>query len=110
MLFRSLSEPGINQLQQRLVFHQTRLVVPTTTFQEAFDHTYEEAELLENWSTDLGEFDSDPAASFDTWIREGSPSRQERLLNYADRAPIRRELRAEIGRRRQSDRGPDDEE
>ena len=34
-----LSHAGINQLQQRLVFHQTRLKVPTAKFHEAFDHT-----------------------------------------------------------------------
>ena len=33
-----LSHAGINQLQQRLVFHQTRLAVPTGKFHEAFDH------------------------------------------------------------------------
>ncbi len=49
-----LSHPGINLLQQRLVFHQTRLAVPTQEFQRAFDHTYEEADLLEEWATDLG--------------------------------------------------------
>ncbi len=96
-----LSEPGINQLQQRLVFHLTRLEVAAATFQEAFDHTYEEAELLENWATDLVDVDDEPTTSFETWIREGSPSRQERLLDYAERAPIRRELREEIDRRQQ---------
>ena len=35
-----LSHAGINQLQQRLVFHQTRLAVPAAKFHEAFDHTY----------------------------------------------------------------------
>lgn len=98
-----LSEPGINQLQQRLVFHLTRLEVPASKFQEAFDHTYEEAELLENWATDLADIDDQPAASFETWIREGSPSRQERLLDHAERAPVRRELRDEVKLRRQAD-------
>lgn len=98
-----LSEPGINQLQQRLVFHQTRLEVPLATFQEAFDHTYEEAELLENWVTELEGVVDEPVSEFESWIRYGSPSRQQRLLDYAERAPIRRELVAEI-RRRRSDR------
>ncbi len=98
-----LSEPGINQLQQRLVYHQTRLEVSLPTFQEAFDHTYEEAELLENWATDLEGSIENPAAEFESWIRAGSPSRQERLLDYAERAPIRRELRDELHRRTRID-------
>lgn len=96
-----LSELGINQLQQRLVFHQTRLVVPTSTFHEAFSHTYEEAELLENWVTDLDSAMTDPVAAFETWIREGSPNRQERLRDHAERASIRRELGREVRRLRE---------
>lgn len=41
-----LSTVGINILQQRLVFNLTRFMVPTSTFSEAFSHTYEEAEHL----------------------------------------------------------------
>ena len=76
-----LSHPGINQLQQRLVHHQTRLVVPTGQFQQAFDHTYEEADLLEDWKTELSDIDDDPESSFEVWIREGSPNRQSRLVS-----------------------------
>ena len=95
-----LSHPGINQLQQRLVFHQTRLAVPTAQFHHAFDHTYEEAELLEEWTTDLADIDDDPASSFESWIRVCDPSRQSRLEVHEERAPIRRELREAISRRR----------
>lgn len=59
-----LSHAGINQLQQRLVFHQTRLDIPTATFHKAFDHTYEEAELLEDWTTELGSADESVVAAF----------------------------------------------
>jgi hypothetical protein len=98
-----LSHPGINQLQQRLVFHQTRLAIPTSKFQEAFDHTYDEADLLEEWATDLAEVDNDPARSFESWIREGHPSRQSRLETHQERAPIRREMRAEVALRRRNE-------
>ncbi len=91
-----LSHPGINQLQQRLVFHQTRLEVKTGLFQQAFDHTYVEADLLEEWATELEELDADPAASFEKWIREGEPSRQDRLEVHQERAPIRREMNLEL--------------
>jgi len=91
-----LSHPGINQLQQRLVFHQTRLEVPAGQFQAAFDHTYEEADLLEEWVTDLPGDQASLVANFETWIREGDPSRQDRLKVAQERAPLRREMRAEI--------------
>ena len=94
-----LSHPGINQLQQRLVFHQTRLEVPPGKFQQAFDHTYEEAELLEDWATDLSVVDDCPVSSFESWIREGSPDRQSRLKIREERASIRREMRKEINNR-----------
>ena len=95
-----LSHPGINQLQQRLVFHQTRLAIPTGQFHQAFDHTYEEADLLEEWATELADVDTDPVSSFDSCIREGTPSRQERLKKHQERAPIRRETAQEITRRK----------
>lgn len=94
-----LSHPGINQLQQRLVFHQTRLEVPTGQFQAAFDHTYEEADLLEEWVTDLDGDEASLLSDFETWIRDGDPSRQDRLKVPQERAPLRREMRAEIRRR-----------
>ena len=45
-----LSDYGVNVLQQRLVWYMTRLEVPTHTFHDAFAHTLEEAELLEDWN------------------------------------------------------------
>lgn len=96
-----LSHLGINQLQQRLVFHQTRLEVPTGNFQQAFDHTYEEADLLEEWSTDLSEVQEDPVASFEKWVQQGNPSRQSLLETPEQRAPIRSEMRKEIQRLKQ---------
>ncbi len=97
-----LSHPGINLLQQRLLFHQTRLEVPVGQFQAAFDHTYEEADLLEEWVTELDGNEDDLVAAFELWIREGSTPRQERLISHQERAPIRREMRTEIRRRRSS--------
>ena len=98
-----LSHPGINQLQQRLVYHQTRLALPTGQFHHAFEHTYEEADLLEEWNTELSDIEDEPVASFEGWIREGSPTRQHRLEDSQERAPIRREMRERI-RKRQNER------
>lgn len=95
-----LSHAGINQLQQRLVFHQTRLAVPTAKFHEAFDHTYEEADLLEEWNTELAGIDEEAESSFDSWIRSGHPDRQSRLKKPEERAQVRREMRKEINQRK----------
>lgn len=99
-----LSPVGVNMLQQRLVHHLTRVEIPTSTIWEAFAHTYEEADLLEEWTEDLNGvlIPSDAATEFDAWIR--TEARQERLRDPQHRAPIRSELRAEV-RRRQSVKG-----
>lgn len=99
-----LSHAGINQLQQRLVFHQTRLEIPTSKFHEAFAHTYEEADLLEEWSTELDGTEDDTVASFESWIRAGDPSRQSLLAVPQERAPLRRALRREVSRRTSTSR------
>jgi len=45
-----LTQFGVNLLQQRLIHHLTRLEVPTWQLQQAFSHTYEEADLMEDWN------------------------------------------------------------
>ena len=95
-----LAEPGINLLQQRTVFNATRVEILATTFQSAFGHTYDEAELLEIWAEELTDLAVDPVAQFEEWIRDGTPSRQQRLKTPAERAPVRREMSNEIQRRR----------
>ena len=94
-----LSHPGINQLQQRLVFHLTRHLSPVEGFYEAFANTYEEADLLEEWTLKLGSTEDSHAASFEAWIREGDPSRQFRLKDMAERGLIRQEMNNEIRNR-----------
>lgn len=67
-----LSEYGVNLLQQRLIWHLTRLEVETFRIQEAFAHTFEEADLLEEWTETLsarGVSSADAAASFEAFIR-----------------------------------------
>ena len=95
-----LSHAGINQLQQRLVFHQTRLAVPTAKFHEAFDHTYEESDLLEEWNTELNSTEDDPIASFESWIHGGDPKHQSLLKTPQERAHVRRAMRTEINQRK----------
>lgn len=97
-----LSPLGVNILQQRLVFNLTRLEIGTSKFWDAFSHTYEESDLLEEWTEGLDGMDTSPATSFDIWIREGSPSRQSRLRDTQHRSQIRSELRAELRRIREA--------
>lgn len=89
-----LSPVGINLLQQRTVFNMTRYELPTAKLWEAFAHTYEEADLLEEW---LGaELPDASSETFEIWIRDGDPSRQERIRDPQNRASVRSEMRAEL--------------
>ena len=91
-----LSEFGVNMLQQRLTFHLTRAEIPTATFAAAFAHTFEEADLLEEWTdilTDGGWSQAKTAAEFEKFIRSGEPSLQERLLDPQNRSSVRRACR-----------------
>jgi hypothetical protein len=97
-----LSTIGVNILQQRLIYYLTRWEVGTSLLWEAFSHTYEESDLLEEWAEALHGRDDSPSASFEEWIREGTPSRQEKLRDAQFRSQIRVEMRAEIRRRTSS--------
>lgn len=96
-----LSTVGVNMLQQRLVCTLTRVEIPTAVFWEAFGHTFEEADLLEDWTEALASaalHPGDAAAAFETWIRANA--RQERLKDAQQPALIRAEMRAELRRQR----------
>lgn len=96
-----LSPVGVNILQQRLVGHLTRVDIPTSTFWEAFSHTYEEADLLEEWSEELADVvgHEQAAADFESWIR--AEKRQDKLRDPQQRASVRSAMRTEV-RQRQS--------
>lgn len=95
-----LSPVGVNMLQQRLVRHLTRVDIPTSKFWEAFDHTYEEADLLEEWTEELaGVVGREQAeADFEAWIR--GENRQRRLLDPQQRASVRSAMRTDLRNRR----------
>lgn len=91
-----LSEFGINMLQQRLTCHLTRAEVPTAKFNEAFAHTYNEADLLEEWTdtlTDAGWTPEAAAVKFEAYMRAGDPSPQAKLLDVQQRPAVRRACR-----------------
>jgi hypothetical protein len=96
-----LSEFGVNMLQQRLTCHLTRAEVPTHQFGQAFSHTYEEADLLEDWTdtlTEAGWAPADAASAFEAFIRSGDPSYQEKLLDPQHRSAVRRACMQEAKR------------
>jgi hypothetical protein len=96
-----LSEFGINMLQQRLTCHMTRVEVPTPQFNQAFSHTYEEADLLEDWTDTLsqaGWSQAEAASTFENFIRSGEPSYQLKLLDAQQRSTVRRECKREASR------------
>lgn len=102
----SLSHVGVNMLQQRMVCCLTRVEIPTSTFWEAFAHTYEEVELLEEWNERL-EGQANPnelAAQFEQWLQVDD--HQLRLRDPQQRAPVRSEMRSELTRRRTLGEGP----
>jgi hypothetical protein len=91
-----LSDFGINMLQQRLTCHLTRVEIPTQTFNQAFSHTYEEAELLEEWTivcTQVGMSVEVANEEFETFIRSGEPSLQSLILDSQKRPHVRRACR-----------------
>jgi hypothetical protein len=94
-----LSELGVNLLQQRLVMRLTRADLPTSVFHEAFSHTYEEADLLEEWCdvlSDAGRSIEEATAMFELAVREPRPageSFQGLLRDPQQRASVRRDLR-----------------
>lgn len=86
---------AVNLLQQRMIWNLTRFAVPTSTLWQAFGHTYEEADLLEDWLEDVEPSErAGQTAAFEQWIRESPPdNRQARLRDPQQRAAVRVELR-----------------
>jgi hypothetical protein len=99
-----LSQYGVNLLQQRLVWYLTRLELATHVLNGAFSHTYEEADLLEEWSDTVvaaGRSVADASALFDAFIRADRGSGrtyQEDLQDPQRRSSVRTACRAEADR------------
>lgn len=88
-------------LLQRLTCHLTRAEIPTATFDQAFSHTFDEAELLEEWTDALsnaGWSKPEAASEFERFIRSGEPRWQDRLKEPQLRSAVRRACRAEANR------------
>lgn len=97
-----LSERGVNLLMQRWVYHCSRVVVPTITYNDQTYGPFNEADLALDWLTDraavLGR--AEAFAEFDDWVRgpgdAGQQSRQSRLGDRQEANSVRREARLHL--------------
>lgn len=94
---------GLNLLLQRWVHYSSRVIVPTSNFQEETASYYEEADLVEEWCEERGaETDKEieeAQRECIEWLREGTEdgvTRQKMLKNAQYRSTVRRELRAHL--------------
>ena len=106
-----LSEYGMMVLQQRLVHHETRVVVELPVFREQSAPNTEEAALLEEWLVSLVQNPSDAdeiadlTRRFNDYLDSGGRQLRKVLLDPLKRAGIRRQIMQEI-KRRKDERGP----
>ncbi|MEL0625390.1 hypothetical protein V6245_00380 [Salinibacterium amurskyense] len=98
-----LSQLGVNLLLQRWVHHNSRVVVPTWSVDQATAEQYEEADLIEEWVDDWHSAGLDPASgesSAHEWLRSkpanGTASWQSMLGNAQTRSKVRSAMRAEL--------------
>lgn len=97
-----LSQSGVNLLLQRWVHHNSRVVVPTTTFQEVSSAAYEEADLVEDWCEErleAGLSVRDATVEALKWLREdigAGVTRQQMLEDPQNRSTIRQQQRAAL--------------
>ncbi|OZE90176.1 hypothetical protein CH298_13240 [Rhodococcoides fascians] len=90
-----LSQEGVNLLSQRWVYHSSRVIVPTHTFDRQTFGPYNEADLCEEWVTDHPN-GAQSAIEFDAWVRSGDPSRQSHLGDPQSASSVRRAMRLHL--------------
>ncbi len=96
-----LSQLGVNLLLQRWVSHNSRVVIPTSTYNKATSGVYEESDLIEEWCEELlpaGILPEKATVECMTWLREdvGGVTRQRMLEDEQHRSEIRRQMRSAI--------------
>ncbi len=103
----SLSHPGIHVLQQRLVWHNTRLTLGLVNFREQSAPILAEAEMQELWIDTIVDKDARTAEAVEAagvglqaWLSEDDNRRRAELGSEANHARLRRETRAAAAERR----------
>jgi hypothetical protein len=97
-----LSQAGVNLLMQRWIHHNSRMIVPTATYQQVSSSAYEEADLIEEWCEeriDSGLKIHEACVEAMKWLREDSGNgvtRQRMLEDPQNRSAVRRQMRAAL--------------
>jgi hypothetical protein len=94
-----LSPRGLNLLMQRWVYHSSRVVVPTFTYNDAVSWVYEEADIVEEWcdlATAAGRTIAEATTDAGAWLNEpmGEVSRRKMLEDPQRRSVIRKAARS----------------
>ncbi len=104
-----LSLNGVNLLLRRWVHHNSRVVVPTSTYDGQTSPSYEEADLIEEWCEARMDIEvRQAAAEAVAWLREdggGGVTRQQMLREPQSRSAVRVQMRSTIRTLRSSDPG-----
>ena len=106
----TLSNQGIYILQQRLIKHYTRTQVALEVLRRESAPVLTEAELLWSWLEQVlteKEAEDDEALAaetytFEAWMRDGSPSPQQRLRIEIHHTDVRREAQRAAAERAQA--------
>jgi hypothetical protein len=94
-----LSQLGVNLFLQRWVRHNSRVVVPAVTYNEATSSVYDEADLIEEWCDERtsAEFTVEQAtAECVAWLRDTGDTglmRQTMLEDPQTRSTVRKQMR-----------------
>lgn len=94
-----LSQRGVNLLLQRWVYHSSRVIVPSSDFDNAVSPVYEQADIIEEWcdlAMAAGRTFNEAIQDAHAWLREvvGGLTRERALQEPQRRALIRRQARA----------------
>ncbi len=95
----SLSELGVQLLQQRFVHHLTRVIVDLPTLYEHSSPVLTEAELQEEWveaALDRGVAQAEAEGAFQAFLGHGEGSLRDALSNANTRGQVRRAVRKRI--------------
>lgn len=98
-----MSQVGVNLLLQRWVHHNSRVIVPTSNYQDVTAEQFEEADLIEEWCDELAVSSSEVKARTEAaheWIRSESSSPgkrwQDLLKDPQTRASVRTGMRRHL--------------
>jgi hypothetical protein len=105
-----MSELGVGLLMQRWVNHNSRVIIPTESYQEFCAPQFDEAEIMEVWCTDRADdgIDAETATrEIDQWLGDRSAtgvSARESLQDVRYRSAVRQAVRKHKNALRKAER------